>query len=65
MAELRQLSEDVAQALLEAIKDAATRYDTGEHLHGLAQAYVAVAGSMPKKSASPRSGPVVDDSRQW
>lgn len=55
MADLRALSEETAEALLKQIKEQAPRH-TGEAMAHLANAYAAVVGAMPRKSASPRVG---------
>lgn len=49
MAELRQLSEEVAEALLTQIKKEASGL-SGEQLFHLANAYKAVVETMPRKS---------------
>lgn len=54
MAELRSLSEAAAEALLKQIAAAAPN-STGASLENLANAYAAVVGAMPRKTASPRS----------
>ena len=55
MADLRQLSEETAEALLTQIKAQAPHHP-GEAMAHLANAYAAVVAVMPRKSASPRMG---------
>lgn len=57
MAELRELSEETAEALLTKIKAEAQR-TTGSTLENLANAYATVVGAMPRKSAGGRSATV-------
>lgn len=54
MAELRQLSEEAAEALLTQIKKEASSW-SGEQLFHLANAYKAVRESMPRQTGSSRS----------
>lgn len=54
MADLRQLSEEAAEALLTQIKKDAPQY-SGSTLENLANAYATVVGAMPRATASPRS----------
>ena len=54
MADLKQLSEETAEALLTQIRDQAPRH-TGEAMAHLANAYAAVVAAMPRKVANPRS----------
>jgi len=55
MADLQQLSEETAEALLVQIKNEAPRH-AGAAMENLANAYAAVVGAMPRRSASPRMG---------
>lgn len=48
MADLTELSEQAAAALLGRIRDDAPQY-SGESLEHLANAYAAVVGAMPRK----------------
>ena len=55
MADLKQLSEEAAEAILTQIKTQAPRH-SGEALAHLATAYAAVVAAMPRKTAAPRVG---------
>ncbi|WP_193045280.1 hypothetical protein [Mycolicibacterium baixiangningiae] len=52
MADLQNLSEEVAEAILAQIRDTAPRHSGGEALAHLANAYATVVGAMPR----PKSG---------
>ena len=54
MADLKQLSEETAEALLAQIKKDAPQY-SGSTLENLANAYATVVGAMPRQGANPRS----------
>lgn len=55
MADLKQLSEEAAEAILQRLIESAPRLNSGEALANLATAYATVVGAMPRTSASPRS----------
>lgn len=57
MADLKQLSEETAEALLTQIKADAPRF-SGSTLENLANAYATVVGAMPRQTASPRSATI-------
>ena len=56
MADLKQLSEEAAEAILKQIAETAPRHSGGESLAHLANAYAAVVAAMPRKVAMPRNG---------
>jgi hypothetical protein len=55
MADLRQLSEEAAEAVLKQIIETAPRHSGGETLTHLANAYATVVGAMRGASVPPRS----------
>lgn len=53
MADLRQLADETAQALLESIKASASQYSNPEELQGLAEAYALVVSTGSGPLATP------------